>query len=198
MPTSAKRWNLVLSKVKKTANARRDEGQRSRRERLSLDSGKFDFRGEMACSSLWLQTSNLRWFGSLRGSSSCLSGRPRARWGPGLLKLLRLWWGSTGCLHPAGTPQLKRRKQHEIRGSSRQFNHSEWTYLLQTGLQTHRRAAPAPGRCWWTNPGTQSKFAPPGTSRSVPGFPVGSPGCCSWLRWALNQGIKHRIFNVQM
>lgn len=153
-------------------------------------------------------TRRLRWFGSQHGSSSCQWGRPGAQWGQDQLKLLRLWWGSTCHLHQAGTPQLREKWEDElgprgIRFIESHFNNkkiisliSECVYLLQTVLQRGRRAAPAAGRCWWTNFELHQEFALHDTCTSTPGCLAGSPDCHYWLRRDLwpraEQGTKRQ------
>lgn len=132
------------------------------------------------------ESGDLRWSGSQHGSSSCQWGRPRARWGPGPLKLRPLRWGSTCHLRPAGILRLSESNKHK-RGvnTARTTPQIYFTpfcgldggvYLHQTDLQSDQMAAPAPGRCWWSNSGPQREFASRGTCMSTPGCLAGSSG----------------------
>lgn len=70
--------------------------------------------------------------------------------------------------------------------------HPTRIYQQQTAFQWHRRAARAPGRCWWRDRGSRRESASHGTCKRTPGCLAGSPDCGSGPRRPLEQRITQR------
>lgn len=83
-------------------------------------------------------------------------------------------WHSSAGRHKKKTLIIFKMHQSHL------FDHfllvSQAIYLQQTDFHWHQRAAPAPGRCWWRNPGPRSESASHGTCKRSPGSLAGSPG----------------------
>lgn len=83
-------------------------------------------------------------------------------------------------------------KMHQIHLFDHFLLISQAIYLQQTGFHWHQRAAPAPGRCWWRNPGPRSESASHGTCKRSPGSLAGSPGFGSAPQRVLEPRITSR------